>query len=196
MAHNVRTVYLMTRGVSHLYLVRCITTVICFSWWKQGVQSRAVRWTLWKGFCMYLERSLRPVINPRGREYCQWGDICDGARDCACEIQQAIPAVNDQTTPRQHSIKMTTDTSFPRGMYERFILKPDTLWIGGITDVTGSTIRKFREPLYHKMVNVTVFPGHRVRPLAYARPAHNRNPRRKFTVNLLGRCQPPSSDGN
>ena len=59
------------------------------------------------------------------------------------------------TNPSQHSSKSTRNTSALRGIKKRLIEAPDKLWVGGvIRKVTRHTVREFRNPGCHEMVNV------------------------------------------
>jgi len=59
------------------------------------------------------------------------------------------------TNLSQHGNKTIRNTSIPHGINKRFIQPPDVFWIGGVIyNVTGHTVREFRNPGCHEVVNV------------------------------------------
>ena len=59
------------------------------------------------------------------------------------------------TNPRQHGMKVARNAFISNGIDVRVMCAPGMLWIGGLVrGATGRTIREFRYPAFHKMVNV------------------------------------------
>jgi len=59
------------------------------------------------------------------------------------------------TNPSQHSTKSIANACITHGINVRVMCTPDMLWIEGfIHDLTGQTVREFRDPGCHEMVDV------------------------------------------
>ena len=59
------------------------------------------------------------------------------------------------TNPSQHIFKMAGNTAIPHGINIRLICAPDVFWAGRvIQDAAEHTVREFRDPACHEVVNI------------------------------------------
>ena len=59
------------------------------------------------------------------------------------------------TDPNQHNIETPRNTSLPNGVNIHRVRAPDMLWIRGVVyGATEYTIREFRDPPCHEMIDV------------------------------------------
>jgi len=77
---------------------------------------------------------------------------------CPAERQNSIQNAKRwlcMTNLSQHGSKTARNVSNPHLINVRFMFAPDMLWIGGVIyAMTGQTVREFRNPGCHEVVNV------------------------------------------